>query len=208
MRFSIYPVQVLWLAELLPVVDSVGSVPLTAGWPSWRGWRFAAGIGWQDTHPMESHHSTEGALLLDLKETHTSSLRWRAKAHCFQRRLRGFDLHRTRESAAISSAFILCFRSIKAGVCVCVCVCLCVRGLVKHTASILELNLNPLEDAVQIISQREQHFLSTPDCEQQTAPATASIAFKYGQRSSTCILKIGWVHIKCAFKSFGVSMIL
>lgn len=58
------------MAKLLPVVGSVGSVLLTAGWLSWRGWQLAAGIGWQDTHPMESHHSTEGALPLDLKDTH------------------------------------------------------------------------------------------------------------------------------------------
>ncbi len=56
----------VWLAELLPAVGSAGSALLTAGW---RGWQPVVGIGWQDTRPMESHHSTEGASLLDLKDT-------------------------------------------------------------------------------------------------------------------------------------------
>lgn len=65
----VFPTSVVWLAELVPAVGSAGSVLQAAGWPSWRGWQPAAGIGWQDTRPMESHHSTEGASPLDLKDT-------------------------------------------------------------------------------------------------------------------------------------------
>ncbi len=64
----------VWLAELLPAVGSAGTVLLAAGWPSWRGWQPVVGIDWQDTHPMESHHSTDGASLLDLKDKHASHL--------------------------------------------------------------------------------------------------------------------------------------
>lgn len=59
-------------AELSPAVGSAGSALLTAGWPSWMAWQPAAGTGWQDTLPMESLHSTEGASPLGLKDTHTS----------------------------------------------------------------------------------------------------------------------------------------
>lgn len=107
-----------WLAELLPAVGSAGSVLLTAGWPSWRGWQPVVGIGWQDTHPMESHHSTEGASLLDLKDTNMHVIsQMKGQSTLFSEQAQGLWSTRDSESAAISFAFVLCFRSIEAGVC-------------------------------------------------------------------------------------------
>ncbi len=109
--------SVVWLAEPLPAVGSAGSVLLTAGWPSWRGWQPVVGIGWQDTRPMESHHSTDGASPLDLKDTNMHVIsQMKGQSTLFSEQAQGLWFTWDGESAAIS--FALCFRSIKAGVCV------------------------------------------------------------------------------------------